>query len=418
MVNTRGKIRKTQHPRKTLFSQASITESDHQSTDSGALIASNEDLLTEILLRLPVTSVLRFKSVSKHWLSLLSHRRFTTLYEKISNTPGLFVRGLYIPFDVENKNTPPFRKLDFCNDLKGLRIMQSCNGLLLCCSDLGHQRERKYYVFNPTTKQFAIIPSVPGGTYVRESIHFMGLAYDKEDCVDYKVVCILRAKANGVLRQTAEQDLFQIQIYSSDTGKWKIVKDYFLADCYTSFSCGVYWNGAIHWARGSDPLYFNLEVEQLRKLPLPVTTMYSLFYFGESRGHLHMVVRPVVTPNPENPLHLHVYEMLGDRSGWFLKYQVELDELPFAYPESSHIYLPPSSQGLNVRLARVDNSFCEAEINIRMFFSLTGSVSGYPEIGARTKISVYGLWFLHSHLGLFTKYGDGIKPLAMPTDIL
>ena len=131
----------------------------------------------------------------------------------------------------------------------------------------------------------------------------MGLAYNKEDCVHYKVLCIRHPNANWMLFQIGDQDLFQVQIYSSDTGKWKILNDSFSADYYTPFSYGVYWNGAIHWApRGYDSLYFNLEVEQLRKLPLPVM-MYSLFYFGESRGHLHMVVRP----NPENRLQLNVY---------------------------------------------------------------------------------------------------------------
>ncbi|KAK9051341.1 hypothetical protein SSX86_027968 [Deinandra increscens subsp. villosa] len=56
------------------FSQAFSME---DSTHSGALIGSNDDLVTEILLRLPVTSILRFKSVSKHWRWLLSHRSFT-----------------------------------------------------------------------------------------------------------------------------------------------------------------------------------------------------------------------------------------------------------------------------------------------------------------------------------------------------
>ncbi|PWA45136.1 F-box family protein [Artemisia annua] len=354
MVNTRGKIRKTQHTRKTLFSQTSITESDHQSTDSGALVGSNEELLTEILLRLPVTSVLRFKSVSKHWLSLLSHRHFTKLYDKNSNSPGLFVRGLYVPFDVENKRTPPIRKLDFVYDLKGLRIVQSCNGLLLCCSDLGHQRARKYYVFNPTTKQFAIIPSVPGGTDVRKTIRFMGLAYNKEDCVHYKVLCIRRAKSNGVWFQNGDQDLFQIQIYSSDTGKWKILNDSFSTDYYTSFYSGVYWNGAIHWAPSClDPLYFKLDVEHLEKLPLPpplpgrVASFEGYFnedtpiYFGESRGHLHMVL----TAHDESYLHLIVYEMSSDHSGWFIKYQVDLDELPDVYPEMIQCsYLDRSSR--------------------------------------------------------------------------
>ncbi|MFS8027578.1 putative F-box domain-containing protein [Helianthus anomalus] len=67
-----------------------MEDSDHQPTHSGALIGSNDDLLTEILLRLPVTSILLFKSVSKHWRLLLRHRHFTHRYDKISKSPGFF----------------------------------------------------------------------------------------------------------------------------------------------------------------------------------------------------------------------------------------------------------------------------------------------------------------------------------------
>ncbi|KAF5761817.1 putative F-box domain-containing protein [Helianthus annuus] len=37
----------------------------------------NDDLFTEILLRLPAASIFRFKSVSKHWRLLLSQKYFT-----------------------------------------------------------------------------------------------------------------------------------------------------------------------------------------------------------------------------------------------------------------------------------------------------------------------------------------------------
>ncbi|KAJ0837534.1 hypothetical protein HanRHA438_Chr16g0779221 [Helianthus annuus] len=56
MVNSRPKNKKT------LKTQASIEDFDHQSTQPGALIGSSDDLLTEILLRLPAASVLRFKN--------------------------------------------------------------------------------------------------------------------------------------------------------------------------------------------------------------------------------------------------------------------------------------------------------------------------------------------------------------------
>ncbi|KAK9051325.1 hypothetical protein SSX86_027952 [Deinandra increscens subsp. villosa] len=339
MVNTRAKIKKTQNTLKTCFSQASTEDTNHQSTQSGALIGSNDDLLTEILLRLPVTSIIRFKSVSKHWRWLLSHRRFTLLYDNLSKSPGLFVRGIYIPFDVENQSTPPFRTLGFYFDPRGIKIIQSCNGLLLCCSNLGQECARKYSVFNPTTKQFAMIPSVPGGQNVRRTIRFMCLAFHPTDCVHFKLVCIRSVVPNG--------KLFQIQVYSSDTGKWKISCESF-SNSMTYRHSGVYWNGAIHWSPSChNPLYFKIEGERLHTLPLPgnVASFGGYYdgaipkYFGESRGHLHLVE----TANHENRLHLNVYEMSIDHSGWFVKYQVELDELPGAFPKMMNSYLPPSS---------------------------------------------------------------------------
>ncbi|KAM7465801.1 hypothetical protein LguiB_013363 [Lonicera macranthoides] len=41
------------------------------------------DLITQILLHLPITSLLRFKSVSKHWLSLITNPAFARLVSKL-----------------------------------------------------------------------------------------------------------------------------------------------------------------------------------------------------------------------------------------------------------------------------------------------------------------------------------------------
>nr|GEW39867.1 hypothetical protein [Tanacetum cinerariifolium] len=153
-----------------------MPDGDYQSSQSAALIGSNDDLLTEILHRLPVISILRFKSVSKHWRSLLNHRRFTLMYDKsLVSSPGVFVRNLYVPFDVQNQSSPPFSSLDFYPDSRGIKIVQSCNGLLLCCSNKGNE-DRDYYVFNPTTKQFAIIPPVSGWWFVKYLVELDDLA--------------------------------------------------------------------------------------------------------------------------------------------------------------------------------------------------------------------------------------------------
>ncbi|GJW08932.1 F-box protein-like protein [Tanacetum coccineum] len=286
MLSSRAKIKKTQNTLRNCLLEAYLVDYNHQSTHSGALIGSHDDLLTEILLQLPTISILRFKSVSKHWRVLLSHRQFTLRYDRVSICRGLYARfsRLYIPFDAENKIPPPLSKLDFYPDPNGIGIMQSCNGLPLCCSDNSFQRARRYYVFNPFTKQHVVLPSVRGGWKVHKHIRFMGLAYHESDFVSYKVVY---------------------------------------------------------------PLYFDLNVENFKKLPLPSASVASLegfdhvevpFYFGESRGHLHLVE----FAHPEKHLHLNVYEMLCDRSGWFVKYQVELDELSITYPEMITNYANPS----------------------------------------------------------------------------
>ncbi|KAD7117649.1 hypothetical protein E3N88_04917 [Mikania micrantha] len=357
MVHTRSKIKKTQNTLKTCFSQAPTPDSDRPSTHSGALIGSNDDLLTQILSRLPVTFILRFKSVSKHWRWLLSHECFTLAYDSLSISPGLFVRNIYVPFDVQNQSTPPCRILDFYPDINGIIIMQSCNGLLLCCSDRGNERCRKYYVFNPTTKQFAVIPSVPGGQNVRKTIRFMGLAFHQTDCPHYKIVCI-----HGPNRSSVD-NLFRIQIYSSSTGKWKISNNHFYAPYQTMFRNAVYWNGAIHWVPSClwdpsslNPSYFILEDDELQKLPLPsplpprvaISGGYSdgtlPIYFGESRGHLHLVE----FDKYETHLHLNVYEMLKDHSGWFVKYEVKFDDLMAVVSEliqsNQHSLIPHYSE--------------------------------------------------------------------------
>ncbi|KAD4982818.1 hypothetical protein E3N88_19489 [Mikania micrantha] len=375
MVNTRAKIKKAC---KACFSPAYVEDSDHQSPQSGALIGSNDDILIEILLRLPVTSILRFKSVSKHWLWLLSHTRFTLMHDNLSKSPGLFVHNMYVSFDAENRNTPPFRSLDFYFDLRGIRILQSCNGLLLCYSDRGYG---KYYVFNPTTKQIAIIPSVLGGQYARSTIRFMGLAFHQTDCVHYKVVCIRGVDSAG--------ELFQIQIYSSDTGKWKISNETFSAN--TWFTFGVYWNGGIHWAPACrNPLYFKLMDEQLRKLPLPATSGDYCdgaipMYFGESRGHLHLVD----TDEHENRLHLNVYEMMMDHSGWFVKYEVRLDELPGAFPEMIHNHHHPSSP-FYYEFDVFDVVRCEKEEDTFMVIRIPGKIIKYNVVDKSFK-EIYNL---------------------------
>ncbi|KAJ0461876.1 putative F-box domain-containing protein [Helianthus annuus] len=329
MVNSRRKFKKTRNTPKTCFS---MEDSDHHSTQSGALVGSSDDLLTEILLRLPVTSILRFKSVSKHWRLLLSDRHFTQRYDinNLSKSPGLFAGDVYVPYDVENPSPPPCSNLGSYFDRPRVRIMQSCNGLLLCSTHgpKGSKGAPRYYVFNPTTKQLALISPIHKSLKVCKTIRFMGLAYHQTDCPQYKVVCVRCLEP--------DRDLFQIQIYSSDTREWKIsIKTFSAGTGSHVFQQGVYWNGAVYWTtKYHKYLYFKLDVEKLQMQPLPMRSRGRLHliatYFRESRGCLHLIP---YHNHQDYRLPLNVYEMFSDHSSWFVKYQVVLNAIPRAFPD-------------------------------------------------------------------------------------
>ncbi|XP_076886629.1 F-box protein At5g07610-like [Bidens hawaiensis] len=230
---------------------------------------------------------------------------------------------VYVPFDVENRSPPPFDSLYFYFNRDCVKIEQSCNGLLLCSAF--HNCDLEYYVFNPTTKQLAFIPPVPGGHIYR----FMALAFHRTHCVHYKVVCVRALEPR--------ENMFQIRVYSSDTGRWKVCVESFSAP-RPIFSDPVYWNGAFYWLpydSDRDDVYFKLDVEQLQTLPVPegLVDDDELMQFGESRGHLHLISSP-----EDEKKSLIVYEMLMDRSGWFVKYRVQLDELKCAFPEMYNQY--------------------------------------------------------------------------------
>ncbi|GKB58316.1 F-box protein-like protein isoform X2, partial [Tanacetum coccineum] len=71
---------------------------------SVSAVVSSDDLLTEILLRLPILSLLFFKSVSKHWLSLIRHINSTsrrTQNPHLDPPTGLFVRRFIVPKPIQ-----------------------------------------------------------------------------------------------------------------------------------------------------------------------------------------------------------------------------------------------------------------------------------------------------------------------------
>ncbi|KAK9286395.1 hypothetical protein L1049_014791 [Liquidambar formosana] len=309
-------------------------------------IAGNEDLVREILLRLPVKSLLRFESVSKKWLSLISDPHFAQSYTHHHNPnyepSGLllnnrFFRWQFIPLDDDDQsrvNLLSQGSVKFlCPDDPGFRILQSCNGLLLCSPSHCKKRDPFFdcYIYNPTTKKYRFhrfLNREFGATLVA-----VNMVFDPSKSSHYKLICIREMDEP----RSEPNFTYRIDIYSSETDYLKPSSNSGSPLTITAHRYGIYFdwpiycNGAIHWYgdEGDTSLYFDIDTECLKTMPMPPSRLRG-WYFGESRGHLHLMVYNL---REYCPTKFDIMELKADYSGWFVAYRVDLDAVAITYPE-------------------------------------------------------------------------------------
>lgn len=262
------------------------------------VVLGNDDLVSEILLHLPVKTVLKLKLISKRWLSIISHPSFAIRHTYLNphTISGLLLNVayhfkkpssyLYVSIDGKSVVNVSSDFLRFDPDKPGSTyVSQSCNGLLLCSKRMRYSAERTkptyYYVFNPTTRQFVEL-TLPSGDGIRSNR--IQLVFDPSKSPYYKVLCIHYFKS-----------LLEIHVYSSETKIWKLsLKQENFDSSSVNLNNGVFWNGAIHWiSRMGNGFSFLLDKECLQAMPsppLPESWETNNFrYFGESGGQLHFI---------------------------------------------------------------------------------------------------------------------------------
>ncbi|KAJ8760053.1 hypothetical protein K2173_010909 [Erythroxylum novogranatense] len=304
-----------------------------RSYDKQALYSMiGSDIMIEVLLRLPLISLLQSRCVCKWWKNLISDPVFISEYSR--RNPHRRVWGFFLQkflmCEIYSKlefitckgetDSAPKPNLSFIEDDNGVRIQHSCNGILICSSFRCHEEDRKYYICIPATKQYKPLPKPDCN-----SVYSINIAYDPQVSPDHKVICICDSQLS------TSQGC--IKIYDSASGSWKIAENFPLASEDLMFNRGVYWNGALHWVgKGNFSVGFNVENENtfIMRMP-PIPEGYSerrLAYFGKSGGHLFLI--EIYGPNTTR---FDVMEMKSDYSGWFVKYRVDLGSLVYSFPE-------------------------------------------------------------------------------------
>lgn len=249
-------------------------ETQEARDNSEKICAQNipDELVFDILTRLPVKSVLRFKCICKSWLSMISDPKFIRTHLHLS-TERLLLRTERYPLsplsfasiDFESPNQDS-KSLDLPWDNSSdafIRTLCSCDGLILSSVHErvvdGPKPGKSFALWNPSNRSHRRI-SCP---YMlpSNSLYAHGLCYDST-ADDYRVFIAFRGK-NKTL----------VAVYSLRNNSWNRFTD----NCY-SFRVSDYQavvNGAVHWVmystKSSLPVivYFDLAEGKFKEVPPP-----------------------------------------------------------------------------------------------------------------------------------------------------
>ncbi|CAI9089434.1 OLC1v1024006C1 [Oldenlandia corymbosa var. corymbosa] len=215
-----------------------------------------EEVVIEILSRLPTKSLVRFLLVSKSWQSLISSPNFIAAHlnhvrqSKIPNSSSLSLVRLYNIF-CNKENYALYseagvdggsgRNSKLCFPVKLeygiLRMVGTCDGLLYLSDN--HHRENNY-IWNPSIRRYVKLPPPTNPPSNFTSVTGFG-----SDCRgDYKVVRVVYCEGDG-------GDLTlppEVEVYSLSTGFWRRLLNVEI-DAFISFAGTTHapLNGAWHW---------------------------------------------------------------------------------------------------------------------------------------------------------------------------
>ncbi|GLT95736.1 hypothetical protein SLE2022_134010 [Rubroshorea leprosula] len=248
------------------------------------------ELISAVLLRLPVKSLLRFRCLSTSFCAEIDSTDFVKNHLNRSIQGKTRPKLIITDEDIESGST--FYAADFDDGLKEVILLNkpskstqlddtlvcnnSCNGLILLViffNDLGSE-SIKLALWNPFTRRCKSIPPSPVKIGSKKSLEF-GLGHDSA-LDDYKIVMIIEGEY--YLK-------FQVWIFSLKSNSWRRIKDLHLGeDDFRSCVCG-FANGVLYWECKGKTLGFDVVNELFFNLPLLPNgggTMTSLGPYNDS----------------------------------------------------------------------------------------------------------------------------------------
>ncbi|KAJ1427145.1 Galactose oxidase/kelch, beta-propeller [Sesbania bispinosa] len=233
------------------------------------------EVITDILTRLPVKPLLRFRSTCKWWRSLIDSTHFTFEHlNKSTKNSTIILRQYSRVYQLELDNLDKVEELNhplMCYSNR-IKVLGSCNGLICICNiadDIAF--------WNPSIRKHRILPSEPLNRHESDektllAARVYGFGHDSVSD-DYKLVSI--SYFVDLRRRSFDS---QVKLYSLRHDSWKTLPSMPYALCCAR-TMGVFVGGALHWVvtRKLQPdqpdlvVAFDLSNESFREVLLPVT---------------------------------------------------------------------------------------------------------------------------------------------------
>lgn len=211
------------------------------------------ELLIEILTRLPVKSLLRFRAVSKSWYSLITNPNFITFHlnqTNKNNTATLLLRHYdkndkkehYTLFPDDQTLGEVFSAIEFPfkSAIGYFRIVGSCNGVLCLSDDLFGDMET-VIMWNPSIRKYVALHMGSKPRWPHMFVLGFGVCRSTNDPKVVKIVYLKDISYNYKAPP-------EVEVYSLSTGSWRsvgsVAPPYYMVEFTWS---QAFVNGAVHW---------------------------------------------------------------------------------------------------------------------------------------------------------------------------
>ncbi|XP_076883349.1 putative F-box protein At4g38870 [Bidens hawaiensis] len=254
------------------------------------------DTIYQILSRLPIKSLARFRCISKSWLEYINDPYLETIHVEEEPTPIMFQQHSHVHPNKEEKeyckisflrakqlgtSTVKFRKepvLQFCYTDRNAEtlVLGSCNGLILVRYDENHL---SLALINPLTKRRYNLPPVTvnydfGNWFY--PLRGTGIGFD-DSINTLKTVCIIlkgRLHDHPLDVNLAREQLCTV-VHDSRTSSWREIAQ---VPAYPVYGEGVFAHGRLHWQvlsvwvspeEGKKVVWFDVKMEEFGLIDAP-----------------------------------------------------------------------------------------------------------------------------------------------------